>query len=127
MNVDKLLCGEIRDELSELKKMEVGSESYKVTVDGITKLVDRAIELEKIDIESQERAETREFEKEARLKEMKNEERDRLIKNLLTGVGLVVTTGVTIWGTLASFKFEESGTVTTIIGRGFINKLLPKK
>ena len=127
MNVDKLLCGEIRNELSELKNMEVGSESYKVTVDGITKLVDRAIELEKIDIESQERAETREFEKEARLKEMKNEERDRLIKNLLTGVGLVVTTGVTIWGTLASFKFEESGTVTTIIGRGFINKLLPKK
>ena len=127
MNVDKLLCGEIADELSELKKMEVGSEKHKVAVDGITKLMDRAIELEKIDIESQERAETREFEKQAKLKEMKNEERDRLVKNILTGLGIVVTTGVTIWGTLASFKFEETGTVTTIIGRGFINKLLPKK
>ena len=29
--------------------------------------------------------------------------------------------------TLTSLKFEEEGTVTTIVGRGFVNKLLPKK
>ena len=36
--VDEILEEEIKDELKELRSMEVGSENYKVAVDGITKL-----------------------------------------------------------------------------------------
>ena len=35
--VDEILEEEIKDELKELRSMEVGSENYKVAVDGITK------------------------------------------------------------------------------------------
>ena len=58
---------------------------------------------------------------------MEDERKDRLVRNGITIASIVIPTAVTIWGTLKSFKFEETGTVTTTIGRGFINKLIPKK
>jgi len=111
-----LLQKEIQEEFEDLKEMSLGSEEYRATVDGLTKLVDREIEIERLKIETKEKS--RQFEE---------EKKDRLIKNILTGVGIVVPSAITIWGTLKSFKFEEEGTITTVIGRGFINKLLPKK
>jgi hypothetical protein len=118
---------EIADELEQLKKMEVGTDAYRTTVDGLTKLVDRAIEMEKIDIESQEKVDNREIENDLKLKQMEEDRKDRLVKNCIAVAGIVIPSALTIWGTLKSFKFEEEGTVTTIMGRGFINKLLPKK
>lgn len=134
MNFDQLLRDEIADEFKQLKGIEVGTDEFKTTVDGLTKLVDRAIEIEKIDLEAEERSKKNEeakalaeFEKELKLKQMEDERIDRLIRNCIAVAGIVLPLGVTIWGTLKSFKFEEEGTVTTIMGRGFINKLLPKK
>lgn len=127
MEIEELLDGEIQQEFSTLKKMGMGTEEYKTSVDGLTKLLDRAIEMKKIDIEEDDRIETREFENDLKLKQMKDDKIDRWVKNGLTVLGIAVPTAVTIWGTLKSFKFEEEGTITTIMGRGFINKLLPKK
>ena len=62
-----------------------------------------------------------------RERQLQDEKKDRLVKNVLTLLGIAVPTVVTIWGTNKSLKFEETGSVTTIMGRGFINKLLPKK
>lgn len=125
MNV--LLRTEVEDEIKKIEKMDKGSDAYKATVDGAMKLADRAIEIEKMRIESAEREKAQEFEKELKLAQIRDERKDRLIKNCLTAAGIAIPTMVTIWGTLKSLKFEESGTVTTIMGRGFINKLLPKK
>lgn len=100
-----LLKEEIATEFAKLREMEVGSESYQAAVDGLTKLVDREIEID------------RSYE----------EKRDRFIKNCMTAAGIIVPVVVTVWGTCKSFEFEKEGTITTIMGRGFINKLLPKK
>lgn len=127
MNIENLLHVEIKDELAELEKMQVGTDQYKVTVDGVSKLFDRAIELEKLNIEHQEKMKDREIDQELKLKQMSEDRKDRLIKNGITIGTFVISTGVTIWGVLASFKFEEEGSITTILGRGLINKLLPKK
>lgn len=127
MEIEKLLDEEIQHEFSTLKDVEKGSEEYKTSVDGLTKLLDRAIEMKKIDIETQEKIETREFENDLKLKQMKEDKKDRWVKNGIAIGGIVIPTIVTVWGTLKSFKFEEEGTITTIMGRGFINKLLPKK
>lgn len=67
------------------------------------------------------------LEKEQKELELKNEKRDRIVRNTLTGAGLAITTGLSVWGTLKSLKFEETGSVTTLIGRGWLGKLLPKK
>ena len=123
MSIQTLLNEEIKNEFEDLKKMELGSETYKTTVDGLTKLVDRAIELEKIDVEQNEAYENRQV----ALSKIEDDRKDRWVRNILTGAGIIIPTAVTVWGTIKSINFEKEGTITTIMGRGFIQKLLPKK
>ena len=127
MNIKDLLCEEIESEFEGLKSMDLGSEKHKATVDGLTKLVDRAIEIKKVEIENDEKVTSREIDNDFKSQQMEDERKDRLVRNGITIASIVIPTAVTIWGTLKSFKFEETGTVTTTIGRGFINKLIPKK
>ena len=127
MSIKSLVDEEIRSEIEEISKIEVGSEKHKASVDALAKLLDKSIELERLDVEAQEKYESRIAESELKMKQLKDEKRDRIVKNVLTGVSVVGGFGVTIWGTLKSLKFEENGVVTSIVGRGFIQKLLPKK
>ena len=123
MKIKETLYKEIEDELQALNEVEVGTDEYKASVDGVTKLLDRAIEIEKHEAEMKER----EAERIAKNIQVAEEQKDRVVKNYISAGGIVLPLLVTIWGTLKSFKFEKDGTVTTIMGRGFINKLLPKK
>lgn len=123
MKIKETLYKEIEDELQVLNEIEVGTDEYKSSVDGVTKLLDRAIEIEKHEAEMKER----EAERIAKNIQAAEEQKDRVVKNYIAAGGVVLPLLVTIWGTLKSFKFEQDGTVTTIMGRGFINKLLPKK
>lgn len=116
MGIETQMHVVIQEELEKLKAMEIGTEEYKTTVDGVTKLVDRAIEMERLNNEITAGAVTR-----------GDDRIDKIVKNCISVAGIVIPTIVTIWGTLKSFKFEQEGTITTIMGRGFINKLLPKK
>ena len=127
MKIETMLHAEIENEFETLKKLELGTDKYKATVDGITKLVDRAIEIDKMNIEQEEKYEVRRDENDFKTKQMKEDKRDRFVKNGIAVACIVIPSAITIWGTLKSLKFEEEGTVTTIMGRGFINKLLPKK
>ena len=127
MKVETMLHDEILNEFEELKKLEVGSDGYRAAVDGISKRLDRAIEYDKLDAECNERSLNRGFEEDYKLQLAEDEKRDRRIKNGITIAGIVIPSVITIWGTIKSLNFEKEGTVTTIMGRGFINKLLPKK
>ena len=69
----------------------------------------------------------RQFEQEIRERQMKEERTNRIVTAVMTGVGIVLPIVVTVWGTKKSFEFEKEGTITTIMGRGFVSKLLPKK
>lgn len=127
MSMKTLLNEEIENEFKLLGKMQPGTDEYKATVDGLTKLVDRAIEIDKVNNENREKIELREFDEQFRLTQAGSESRDRLIKNCIAVAGIVIPSVITIWGTVKSIEFEKEGTITTIMGRGFINKLLPKK
>ena len=79
-----MLHDEIESELKNLGSMDCCSEDYKVAVDGLTKLLDRAIEMEKLDISKEEAEANRynELEKtmlqiEEEKKELKEEEKAR--------------------------------------------------
>ena len=127
MKIETVLHEEIHNEFGELKKLEVGSEGYRTAVDGICKRLDRAIEYDKLDAECNDKSLNRGFEEDYKLQLAEGEKRDRRIKNIITIVGIAVPSVITIWGTIVSLNFEKEGTITTIMGRGFINKLLPKK
>lgn len=142
------LKDEVLTELTNLSGMELGTEEYRVTIDGIAKLADRFIDLEKVENEDADKKARRELEdkrleaeinkfeadieekvydRELKSRQMDDERMDQWIKNGIAVFGIVVPLGVTIWGTVKTLKFEQEGTVTSLIGRGFINKLLPKK
>lgn len=40
-----------------------------------------------------------------------------------TALGIILPTGVSIWGTLKTLKFEEVGTITTVAGKEHVRKL----
>ena len=127
VNIETLLYEEIDTEFSRLSELEPGSDEYRATVDSLTKLMDRAIELDKVEVEREDKLAIRENEQELKTRQMKDDKKDRLFKNLTSVASIILPLLVTIWGTKVSLKFEETGSFTTIMGRGFINKLLPKK
>ena len=126
-NIETLLHEEIQDGFDALSRMERGTELHKTTVDEIAKLFDKAIEIEKIEVEAKEREKAREIEASLKRAQMEEDRKDRKVKNGIAAGGIVLPLAVTIWGTFKTFRFEETGTVTTMMGRGFINKLIPKK
>ena len=149
MNMEHLLYDEIETEFEKLRTKAPGSEEHKAIVNEIVLLMDRAIKMEQVNNDCQDKTETREnelklrqeqfeseqamkqqqFESEQAMKQqqMNDEKRDRLVKNIISVAGIALPLIVTIWGTKVSLKFEEEGTFTTLMGRGFVNKLLPKK
>lgn len=127
MRIDTLLNEEICKEIENLKTIEAGTEQHKTAVDCVAKLLDRSIEMDKVTLEYDERAESRETDAELKVKQMEDEKKDRWIRNILTGLGIGIPAALTVWGTVKSIEFEKEGTITTIMGRGFIQKLLPKK
>lgn len=68
-----------------------------------------------------------EFERKLKLKQIQEDRTDRWIKNGIAIAGIILPIGLSVWGTFKSFEFEKEGTITTIMGRGYINKLIPKK
>ena len=126
-NIETLLHEEIQDGFDALSRMERGTETHKTTVDEVAKLFDKAIEIEKLEMEAKEREKAREIEASLKRAQMEEDRKDRRVKNGIAVGGIVLPLAVTIWGTFKTFRFEETGTVTTMMGRGFINKLIPKK
>ena len=126
-NIETLLHEEIQDGFDALSRMERGTETHKTTVDEVAKLFDKAIEIEKLEMEAKEREKAREIEASLKRAQMEEDRKDRRVKNGIAIGGIVLPLVVTIWGTFKTFRFEETGTITTMMGRGFINKLIPKK
>lgn len=127
MNVETLLYEAIEEAFNELNEMPNGSEERKAKVDELAKFMDRAIEMEKIDVDCKHKDKALENEQVFKQQQMVDEKRDRLVKNVISVAGVVLPLAVTIWGTIASFKFEKEDSISTIMGRGYIQKLLPKK
>lgn len=126
-NIETLLYDEIETEFDRLSQLEPGTEQHKAAADTLAKLVDRAIELDKIESDCKDKEAARESEQLLKEQQLKDEKKDRLVKNIIGAAGVVLPLIVTVWGTKVSLKFEEEGTFTSIMGRGFIQKLLPKK
>ena len=127
MSVKRLLNEEIVSEIENLNKVPLGSEEHKIAADALAKLLDKSIEMDKLDLEYQDKADSREAANDLKRIEIEEEKKDRRVKNVLTGVSVIGGFAVTIWGAIKSLEFEKTGTITTIMGRGFIQKLLPKK
>ena len=127
MNIEDLLEDELDAQFTKLRTEELKPEEEKAVVETLTKLMDRKIEMDRVHNDCVDKEATRKSEQLLKQRQLEEEKKDRLIKNIISAAGIALPLLVTIWGTKVSLKFEEEGTFTTIMGRGFINKLLPKK
>lgn len=127
MNIETLLYDAIETDFNKLADEKLSAEDRRATVDELTKLMDRAIEMEKVNIDCKDKKEIRENDRFVKMQQLDDDQKDRIVKNIIGAAGIVLPLLVTIWGTKVSLKFEEEGTFTTIMGRGFIQKLLPRK
>lgn len=127
MNVKETLAIEIESQIKAMEDMEIGSEVYRDAIDGLNVLLSKFNDLERTEFEYQDKYEAREKETEVKLMQVKEDRKDRIVKNCLTAVSVVGGIAVTVWGTIKTLKFEEEGTITTNAGRAFVNKLFPKK
>lgn len=107
---------EIEEKIDKLAKLDPTTKEYSTAADSVTKLMDRAIEIKKL-----ESSETQNE------KQMEEDRKSRLVKNCIDVGSIVLPLAVTIWGAKASFKFEETGTITTSVGRKFMDKIISWK
>ena len=128
----KWLDGDLFDEetvreLKNLKDTKGETDEYKATVECVTKLMDRSIEIKKLTFDQTNKLSRQVIDDKAKVKQDEEDRKDRLIKNCISVAGIVIPALITIWGTLKSLKFEQDGTVTSMAGRAFVSRLFPKK
>lgn len=116
MTIEDIIYEEIEKLKDEMEGLKPDSKEYEAKAKRLDSLMDKAIDMGKFNVE-----------REDKLIQQDEEKKDRMVKNVLQGLGIGLPLLVTIWGTHKSIKFEQEGTITTIMGRGFIQKLLPKK
>ena len=105
METKQLVHYAVQSGFEQLEEVDLSSDDYKTCVEGLTELVDREIEIRKVE----------------------DERVDRIVKNILTGVSIVGGFGLTVWGSLKSWKFEETGIVSNGPGKEFMKKLFHTK
>lgn len=127
MDYMALLDDVIVNELKNLKDTKGETDEYKATVECITKLMDRSIEIKKLTFDQTNKLSRQVIDDKVKLKQDEEDRKDRLIKNCISIAGIVIPALITIWGTLKSLKFEQDGTVTSMAGRAFVSRLFPKK
>lgn len=115
MSIPTKLEIEIDDTLEAMAGMDKGSEQYRVAADGCGKLLDRAIEIERLEDERAEKKLDR-----------KKEQIDFYVDTGLKVLKIAAEAGIVVWGTILCLNFEKTGTVTTRVGGGFLNALRPK-
>ena len=99
-----------------LEDLEPGTDKYKMVSAEVDNIRKELIDVGKTDIESD-------------IKKTQIEEdtkRDKT-KNCITIGTFTVTTGLSLYALLRTFKFDETDTVTSTLGRNILNSFLPKK
>ena len=127
MKLETRLTQEVEHQLEDISKMELGSETYKMTVDGVTNLTGKIIELQKVEAEMKKAEyEYREalFNQEMELKKHETEQRDRWIKNGLTFAGIIVPLGFAAWANVYNWNKEVNDTMTNSGGKRAMDFLL---
>lgn len=117
MSIKTTLTEEFNDQMNDLHKLEVGSDKYSLAVTGVTKLADKIIDLEKMEIEREEKIKDREAEIDLKSQQMEIDKRDKRNQNVVNFLKVVVPTGVGFVLGIISMKWEKLETITSTAGR----------
>lgn len=118
---------EIEEKLDRIAELDPTTKEYEAAVRSVMMLMDRSIEIEKADTAEAQAEKQMEMSAAQNERQFEEEHKSRLTKNIIDIGSIVLPLLVTIWGARTSLKFEETGSITTSVGRKFIDKLLTFK
>lgn len=124
MSIKTTLTEEFNDQMKDLHKLEVGTERYSTAVNGVTKLADKIIDLEKMEIEREERIKDRDTEIELKSQQMEIDKRDKRNQNLVNVVKIAVPTVAGFAMGIISMKWEKLETITSTAGRQALKDII---
>lgn len=112
MNLKALLDVEIEERSMKLAKLDPGTKEYSDAVEGLAKLIDRRIEIEKLELSE---AQTE--------KQMKAEHNDRVVRYIIDSGKVILPLGTAVGMSLLAYTFEAKGVVPVGIGKKWVEKL----
>lgn len=124
---NRLLNEEVECQIEEVHKISLGTDESKIAIDGVTKLADRSIELEKLRIQEEDLAEKRNMDYELRSEQIKKEHLRGMIDigtKVLIGLGGLA---LSVWGTIYTTNFERDDNYTTSASRSWVSNLFKPK
>lgn len=129
--IKKALENEVLTELEGLTQCEIGKEDYKNTVNGVCQLIDKINEIQKLEIEADDKIYSRKSAEESAKEDMNlkmvtfmEERKDKKVKNWLTAAGIGIPMLGFIWANVYNWKKETGGTMTFSGGRAAVSNLL---
>lgn len=120
MNVKQKLKDEFESQIDLLNKMDVGTEQYKLTVDGVTKLADRIIEIEK----NERDAELKEYQIGNEAESINAEINNNRTRNVIEIVKVGVPVAAAFAMGIISMKWEKLDTLTSSAGKSALRDIL---
>lgn len=100
---------------NQIKDCNLSNESRKELLEERDKIRNELIKLKQIDKEEN-----------VKLEVMKSEDKREKVRNGISLCTFVITTGVSIYAILRTFKFDQTGTITSTLGHNILNGMVPK-
>ena len=120
MNVEKGLKDVIEARLTFQPEIEMGTDEDRISTEGTAKLIQEYREVARLEIEREQKEKAQEQEYNLKVMQMENDRKDKMIDRGITIAGGIGSVAVLVWGTLKTFQFEKNGTVTSKVGKLFI-------
>lgn len=128
MSIKTELITEFRKRMDQTEDMSVESEEYKKSVEAISKIADRIIELDKIeqhDAENSVKWELQETENKLKTEQMAAEKKSRWIGHGIEVVKVIGGLSIPVWAFLVSMVYEDKGKLPmTEGGRAALKSML---
>lgn len=124
MNLKTKLSEEFESQMTELNNLQVGSDEYKIAVDGVTKLADRIIEIDKMENDFKLKEDTLVSNEVLKTKEIEIEKKDRKNRTVVEVLKVGVPTVAAFAMGIISMKWEKLDTLTSTAGKSSLRDLL---
>lgn len=105
---------------------DVNNEKYKLLLEERDKVRNELIKLEQTKIEADLKKQQLETEVKNKEAQIKADDQREAVRNKITIGTFLVTTGISVYAIIRTFKFDETGTVTSTLGRNILTSAMPK-
>lgn len=120
MSVETKLTSLVEDRIVCLGEIEMGTDEDKIATEAVAKLLHERNEMISMEIERDQKERIQEKEFELKAKQIENDKKIKTVEIVIDGIVTVLSYVVLGVGSYKILKFEETGTITSNIGKMFI-------